>query len=70
MSVNISVKLNPNESSERLIKRFLKKCKRLDIVKEYIEKTSFHKTKSEKKRIKIEKNKFFKEKQKNKRKKP
>ena len=38
--------------NELLIKRFLKKCKKERIVKEYIEKTSYYKSKSQKRREK------------------
>jgi ribosomal protein S21 len=59
--VNIEVKLRDGESSDRLIKRFFKKCKKQDIVREYCEKTEFYRTKSQKRRDKIRKNKFYRE---------
>ena len=40
------------DQSEILIRRFIKKCKKERIVKEYVEKTSYHKTKSQKRREK------------------
>ncbi len=46
---------NQNKSgdmSEMLIRRFIKKCKKERIVKIYVEKTGYHKTKSQKKREK------------------
>ena len=38
--------------NEILIRRFLKKCKKERVVKEYVEKTSYYKSKSQKKREK------------------
>ena len=38
--------------NEALIRRFLKKCKKERIVKEYVEKTSYYKSKSQKRREK------------------
>jgi hypothetical protein len=40
------------DMSEQLIRRFIKECKKERIVKIYIEKTGYHKTKSQKKREK------------------
>jgi ribosomal protein S21 len=62
MGYNFQVKLKPGESQERLIKSFLKRCKKEDIIKEHVEKTSFFMTKSQKKRQKRLKNKFLREK--------
>lgn len=59
MPINVSVELRPGESSDRLIKRFVKKCKSEDIVREYLGKISFYKTRSEKKRDKIRKNQYL-----------
>ena len=42
---------NTNQG-EALIRRFLKKCKKERVVKEYIEKTSYYKSKSQKRREK------------------
>tara|TARA_B100000700_G_scaffold321715_1_gene421568 strand:- start:432 stop:680 length:249 start_codon:yes stop_codon:yes gene_type:complete len=40
------------DNSEALIRRFIKKCKKERVVKIYVEKTEYHKTKSQKKREK------------------
>lgn len=58
----VEVKLRPGESQDRLLKRFLKKCKRQEVIEEYVEKTLFYRTKSQKKRFKVLKNKFLREK--------
>jgi hypothetical protein len=47
------------EGGEQLIKRFLKKAKKSEIVKEHLEKVSFFRTKSQKKKDKIEKNRYL-----------
>lgn len=57
----VEVKLRDGESQERLIKRFLKKCKKQEIIREYLEKTSYHRSKSRKRRDKIMKNKYMRE---------
>ena len=57
--VNVEVKLREGESEDRLIKRFLKKCKKSEIIKEYREKTEFFRTRSQKRRDKRLKNKFL-----------
>jgi ribosomal protein S21 len=59
--VNVEVVLKPNESADRLIKRFIKKCKKSDIIKEYLEKTIFR-SPSQKKRYKKAKAKHQREK--------
>lgn len=59
---NVVVTLRKGESQERLLKRFLKKCKKVDIIREYLDKTSYHKTRSQKKRDKILRNKFLRKK--------
>ena len=60
MATNILVTQRPGESTDKLIKRFIKKCKNEDIVQEYLDKTSFFKSKSEKRREKIRKNRYLK----------
>ena len=60
-SVLVEVKPRPGEAQERMIRRFFKKCKKQDIVKEYLEKTSFARSKSQKRRDKIRKNKRLRE---------
>ena len=37
MATNLEVKLKKNESVDHLIKRSIKKCKKQDIIKEYLE---------------------------------
>jgi len=61
-SALITEKLREGESAERLIKRFLKKCKKQRILDEVKEKTAFALTKSQKLREKRRKNKFLREK--------
>lgn len=63
MATNIEVKAKPGESTDKLIKRFLKKVKKQEIIKEYLDRVSFFRTKSQKKRWKRAKNKFLKEKE-------
>lgn len=58
--VNIEVRLEKGDSTDRLIKKFFKKCKKQDIVREYIDKTSYYMTRTQKKRAKILKNKHEK----------
>lgn len=57
----VEVRLKEGESSEKLIKRFVKKCKKQEIIKEYLEKVSFYRSKSQKRRDKMLKNRFLKE---------
>lgn len=52
MATNVSVRLRRGESSERLIRRFVKKCKRERVVDIYKEKTSHHIKPSVKKKLK------------------
>jgi ribosomal protein S21 len=59
--VNVEVVLKPGESTDKLIKRFLKKVKKSDIIKEHLEKTVFR-TPSQKRRWKRAKNRHFREK--------
>jgi ribosomal protein S21 len=61
--VNVEVALKPGESSDRLIKRFIKKCKKSEIIKEHLEKVSFFRTPSQKRRYKRAKNKHLREKE-------
>lgn len=59
--VHVEVKPREGESQERMIKRFFKKCKKSEIIKEYLEKTSYYRSKSRKRRDKILKNKYMRE---------
>jgi len=63
MTYNIEVKSRAGENADKLVKRFIKKCKKEDIVKEYLEKTSYALTKSQKKRAKRLKNRFLRQKE-------
>jgi len=47
MAINVQVFLRRGELQERLTKRFFKKCKKEDILREYLEKTSYYKSPSE-----------------------
>jgi|ETNvirnome_6_100_1030635.scaffolds.fasta_scaffold176404_1 ribosomal protein S21 len=44
---NLTVASKPNEHPERLIRRFLKKCKKMKILEIYRDKTEFHRKPSE-----------------------
>jgi hypothetical protein len=57
--VNVEVRLKPGEDQEKLLRRFLKKCKKCDIVKEYLLQTSFAQTKSQKLRAKRIRNRYL-----------
>ena len=50
MASNYSIRPRKNESPERFIKRFIKKCKKLGIIQEVRDRKQFT-SKSEKKRI-------------------
>lgn len=60
--VNVQVVSKPGEPPEKLIRRFLKKCKKENIVREHLGKVSYFKNKREKKREKAAKNRKFKSK--------
>lgn len=60
---NIEVRSRPGDSDEKLLKRFIKKCKKEDIVREYLEKTAYYMTRSQKRRAKKVKNAFLRTKQ-------
>ena len=66
MAINITVRAKLNESTDKLIKRFLKKVKKAEIIKEYLEKTGYYLTRSQKKRIKRQKNIFLRKSEENK----
>lgn len=55
----VSTPINLQGLSERDVKKFFKKCKKQDILKEYVDKTVYHQTKSQKRREKRRKNKFL-----------
>jgi ribosomal protein S21 len=59
-AILVEVRLGRGETSEKLIRRFFKKCKKQDIIKEHLEKVSYYKTNSQKRKDKILKNKHEK----------
>jgi ribosomal protein S21 len=63
MIINVEVHLKEDESSEKLIKRFFKKCKKQEIVREYLDKTVAFKTNSRKRKEKRLKNRYMKSKE-------
>lgn len=63
-SCNVEVTLKKGESQDKLLRRFSKKCKKLEVVREHLDKTSHFKTKREKKREKAERNKWLRNKNK------
>lgn len=64
MAINLELKLRPGESVDKLIKRFFKKCKNQEIVREYLNRVSYFKSKRQKRREKSAKAKFIKRKEK------
>lgn len=61
--VNVQMVSNRREGlSEIDIKKFFRKCKKQEIIQEYLDKTSFHLTRSEKQKEKRRKNAFFRKK--------
>lgn len=57
--INVEVTLRDGESTEKMIRRFFKKCKKVEIIKEHLEKVSYARSKSRKRRDKIQKNKYL-----------
>lgn len=55
MSTNVKIELRRNESVERLIRRFSKKCKKERVIEIYREKTDYYVKPSVKKKMKHEK---------------
>lgn len=53
MAINVSVKARRNEHPEKLIRRFIKKCKKEKVVEIYRERTEAYQKPSVKKRIKM-----------------
>lgn len=49
-AVNVSVKARQNETSESVIRRFCRACKKERIVNEYLERTRYYKTPSQRRR--------------------
>ena len=52
MGINYSVKVKRNDNIERVIKRFIKKCKKLGIIDEAKERRHFTKPSEKKRRAK------------------
>tara|TARA_Y100000310_G_C20000376_1_gene498211 strand:+ start:184 stop:405 length:222 start_codon:yes stop_codon:yes gene_type:complete len=52
MATNVRVDLRRGETSERLIRRFIKKCKKDKVVETYRERTSYYIKPSVKKKLK------------------
>ena len=55
MATNVKVELRRGETSERLIRRFIKKCKRDRIIETYLYKTDHYIKPSVKRKLKREK---------------
>ena len=55
MAVNVVVKPRRNESQERMIRRFIRKCKKDRIIEQYRARTDHHIKPSVKKKMKREK---------------
>ena len=55
MAINVIVELRRNETSERLIRRFIKKVKNNKILETYREKTAYHIKPSVKRKMKRKK---------------
>ena len=55
MATNVSVHLRRGETSERLVRRFIKKCKREKVVEEYRSRTDYYIKPAVKKKLKREK---------------
>jgi len=58
--INVEVTVKEGEPQERMIKRFFKNCKKANVVKEYLAKTSFFKPKRQKKKEKSENSTYLK----------
>jgi ribosomal protein S21 len=54
-AINVEVFPYDGEPQDKLLKRFLKKCKKEKVTEEFLEKTSFAMTRSQKKRAKRKK---------------
>lgn len=58
---NVEVRLEEGMSQDKLLKKFLKKCKNENIIREYLDRVSFHMTKSQKEKAKRRKNQFLRQ---------
>ena len=61
MAINVQVRLEDGMSQEKLLKKFQKKVKNENVIREFLDKTSFHQTKSQKRRAKQRKNQFLRQ---------
>ena len=59
MIINVEVCANNGLEFEKVLKRFNKKVKKSDILREHVEKTLFFMTKSQKRRTKRMRNRFL-----------
>jgi ribosomal protein S21 len=55
MATNVKVELRRNETSERLIRRFVKKCKKDRIIETYRDRTAYYVKPSVKRKMKRQK---------------
>jgi ribosomal protein S21 len=55
MATNIKVELRRNETSERLIRRFVKKCKKERVIETYRDRTGYYVKPSVKRKMKRQK---------------
>ena len=55
MAANVKVRLRRGETSERLVRRFIKKCKKEKVVELYRERTAYYIKPSAKKKLKRQK---------------
>jgi small subunit ribosomal protein S21 len=53
--INVSVRVRRGETTEKLIRRFIRKCKKDRVVEEYRAKTDYHIKPSVKRKLKSEK---------------
>jgi len=61
---NVSCNIKDFDNDEgKMLKKFFKKCKDIEITKEHTEKTSYFLSKKQKKRKKMLKNKFYNKKE-------
>ena len=55
MAINVTVRLRRNERPEKLIRRFIKKCKKERIIETYKDKTAYYIKPGVRKKLKSEK---------------
>jgi len=59
MATNVVLYPREGELFEKFLKRFMKKCKKQEVLKEWYEKNYYFKSKSQKRREKTRRNKFL-----------